>query len=69
MVPFNSLDAVFIPDKLGKEKGGEKFLWLKAGQPCILHGEVNPGMLRVRQATLSLLPKELARGRQSSWRL
>lgn len=58
---------LFLTLKLGKEKGGEKCLWLKAGQPCILHGEVNPGTLRVRQVTL--LPKKLSWGRQSSWRL
>lgn len=36
---------LFLTLKLGKENGGEKFLWLKAGQPWVLCGEVSPGML------------------------
>lgn len=67
MLPFNSPDAVlFMTIKLGKEKAGENFIWLKAGQPCLLCGEVSAGMLRVRLVTLSLLllPAGLAWGRQ-----
>ena len=41
-------------------------MWLKAGQPYLLWGEVSPDMLRVRQVTLSLLlvPAGLAQERQ-----
>lgn len=46
---------LFLTIKLGKAKAGENFIWLKAGQPCLLCDEVNPAMLRVRQVTLPLL--------------
>lgn len=36
---------LFLTVKLGKEKGDEKFLCLKAGQPCLLRVQVSPGML------------------------
>lgn len=45
---------LFLTIKLGKEKAGENLMWLRVGQSCLLCGEVSPGMLRVRQVTLSL---------------